>query len=215
MERQQQQEPRVAGFRRRGVIKLIVDIALPIGLYFALHFLGANDLVAFAIPAALPVLRVALWWLWKRRIEWIAVFTSLGFVLGLLAAWLLNGNPLFLKAHGVFLTGPLGIALLVSALIGRPLILSIIRLIQPEQRMNTQAYNTLASNPIMRRKTTMLTVGVGLLLTTHAVVELTLALTLPSDTFLLVSKIAGLSVIIIGLALLSRLRGTGSRRQHV
>jgi hypothetical protein len=215
MEQQQQPDRQTAGFQRRGVIKLMVDTALPIGLYFALHFMGVNVLIAFALPAAIPVLRATLWWVWKRRIEWIAVFASLSFALELLGTWLLNGNPLFFKAHGILLTGPLGVTLLVSTLVGRPLLLSILRLIQPEQRMNPHVSKTLASNPITRRKATLLTVGVGLLLTAHAVVELTLALTLSTDTFLLVSKVAGWSVIIVGLALLSWLRRTGSGRQHV
>ncbi|GHO48071.1 VC0807 family protein [Ktedonospora formicarum] len=193
----------------------MVDTALPIGLYFALRFMGLNDLVAFAIPAAIPILRVALWWIWKRRIEWIAAFASLGFALGLLGTWLLNGNPVFLKAHGVLLTGPLGLTLLVSSMIGRPLLFSILRLIRPEQWVNAQTHQAVASNPLTRRKVTMLTVGTGLLLTAHALVELILALTLSTDTFLLVSKVAGLSIIILGIALLSWMRGTGSRRQHV
>lgn len=215
MEQQQQTDRQAVGFPHRGIIKLVVDIALPIGLYFALHFMGLNDLLAFALPAALPILRATLWWIWKRRIEWIAVFASLGFALELLGTWLLNGNPLFLKAHGVLLTGPLGLTLLVSAMLGRPLLLSILRLIRPEQWIGPQIRQALASNPPTQRKATILTVGAGLLLTAHAVIELALALTLPTNTFLLVSKVAGWSVIIVGLVLLSWLRQTGSGRQHV
>lgn len=215
MEQQQQPDRQAAGFRRGGILKLVVDTALPIGLYFALHFMGLGDLVAFALPAAIPILRATLWWIWKRRIEWVAVFASLGFALEILGTWLLNGNPLFFKAHSVLLTGPLGLILLVSAIIGRPLLLSILRLIRSEQWVNFQARQGLASNPLTQRKATMLTVGIGLLLTTHALVELTLALTLPAGTFLLISKVAGGSVIIVGLVLLSWVRKTGSRRQHV
>jgi hypothetical protein len=215
MEQQQQQERQATGFQRKGVIKLVVDIVLPAGLYFALHFIGVDDLIAFAIPAAIPVLRVTLWWVWKHRIEWIAVFASLGFVLELLGTWLLNGNPLFLKAHGVLLTGPLGLILLVSAMLGRPLLLSILRLLRSEHRVNPQTRQAFVRNPIMPRKATELTAGAGLLLTAHAVLELILALTLSTATFLLVSKVAGWSVIIIGLALLFWARGTRSGRQHV
>src|SRR5690242_13381237 len=138
MEQQQQPDHQAAGFQLGGIIKLVVDTALPIGLYFALHFMGLNDLVAFALPAAIPILRATLWWIWKRRIEWIAVFASLGFVLELLGTWLLNGNPLFLKAHGVLLTGPLGLTLLVSVMIGRPLLLSILRLMRSGQWGNSR-----------------------------------------------------------------------------
>jgi hypothetical protein len=215
MEQRQQPDRQAVGFRRGGILKLVVDTALPIGLYFALHFMGLGDLVAFALPAAIPVLRATFWWIWKRRIEWIAVFASLGFALGLLGTWLLNGNPLFLKAHGVLLTGPLGLTLLVSAMIGRPLLFFIIRLIRPEQWVDQENRQTFARNPLTRRKATMLTVGIGLLLTIHAVVELTLALTLPTATFLLMSKVVGWSVIIVGLALLFWLRQISSGRQHV
>ncbi len=211
---EQQQERQSTGFRRGGVIKLVVDTVLPAGLYFALHFIGVDDLIAFAIPAAIPVLRATIWWVWKRSIEWIAVFASLGFALEIIGTWLLNGNPLFFKAHGVLLTGPLGLTLLVSAMIGRPLALSLLRLIKPEQLMAPQVSKRLSSNPITQSKATLLTVGLGGLLSVHALVELTLALILPPDTFLLVSKIAGWSVIIVGLVLLSWMRQSRSGRQH-
>ena len=97
---------------------------------------------------------------------------------------------------------------MVSVIARRPLYLMALRLLA---RRNAQAARMLA-DPAIRRRATGETAIIGAIFLIHAIAITVLALTLPTGTFLAVSRPAGLPIIAAGLIVLIWHRRSRRRR---
>lgn len=175
--------------RKKIAMSILLNAIVPVALYVLLRFLGTTDLVGLAVAAAIPVLGTFASWIRRCRVDLIGALAALGFAIALAGAILLGGNTLLLKTHALLLTGPFGLVLLVSALIGKPLLLPIVQMVIPPDLARSGALEKIAGSPAIRRKITTATAVIGFMLVGHAVMEVSLALTLPTATFLVVSRI--------------------------
>jgi hypothetical protein len=183
--------------RRRNIaVRLVVNSALPVALYVLVGYAGVGAFVALAAAAGVPAVWTAAVFVWRRRVDWIGLVSVLAFAVEAAIAALLGGSTLMLEIRGAVLTGPFGLVLIVSALIDKPLLVPILRLIRPE------AVTQLAAGPAMHSKTRWATAIVGAALAVHATATLVLALSLPTGAFLIASRIANWTLAGIGLALL-------------
>jgi hypothetical protein len=114
-----------------------------------------GDTMALAIAGSIPVLKTIVMLVWSRRVDWIGVLSVLGFAAAFVISTLMGGSSLVLKLYHPIITGIIGLSLLGSVVIGRPLIIIVLQLMKrgdPER----------LSNPESRKRFTIITAGLGL-----------------------------------------------------
>jgi hypothetical protein len=194
--------------RRALVASVLLNGAAPLLVYMLLRS-RLGDSGALACGAAIPVAWTLGVSVWRRRIDPIGVAGVCAYGIALLVLMVTGGNTLVLKLHEAIVTGPLGLACLVSVAVRRPLHLVVLRLMartRPELR-------EVARDPARRRTSAVITSLAGATLVVHFLALLALALSLPTGTYLAVSRPVGLAIIAVGALALVRYRGR-LRRRH-
>jgi hypothetical protein len=192
--------------------RVILSALLPLALYGLLNHLGIDDFVALGSAAAIPASWTALHLAWRGRIEWIGVFAVLGFLFQLVFGMLLGGSTFLLKTKASVLTGPIGLVLLISAALDKPLLVPVLRLLGPAELQNSGVLEKLSSDRLLRRRITGATIILGGVLVLHAASAIVFALTLSTTTFLIVSKLFNWSLIGAALGVVWWLRRRDRRR---
>lgn len=178
---------------------LLLNLLAPIVVYTLVRPSVGSDTGALVIGAAIPVLRTVGLFALRRRIDLVGVLAIGGFALSLAVTAIFGGNPLLLKLHPeVVLTGGIGVLLLGSAAVGRPVLPAALRLLARGDPARTRRMERLARDPTRQRAIGVVTVLLGLTLLIHALALLALALTLPTSSYLLVSQLAGWAVLVAG-----------------
>ena len=188
--------PRVALRLRTLVPSLVASFVIPIALYFLLRPHVGSDAAALAIGGALPAAWTAVRLAWHRRLDLIGVIAVLSFGVELLVTVLSGGNALALKLHEAPLTGAVGLVCLVSVAVRRPLLPTVLKLFG-------------RSGQATLRRAAAATVVVGATFLIDAVTRVVLAVTLPTSTFLAVSREVSWAILGVGLVLLWRIRRLG------
>lgn len=171
---------------KRLAASAIVNVLAPGLIYPLIRSSVTSDSAALAIAGAIPVVFMLVILLWQRRVDFVAVFAAVGFCIGCLASVLLGGNSLPLKLHDAVVTFSVGMVLLCAVLIRRPLPLGrLLRVPDSTQRLDTS-----------------LGTMIGGFLVLHALLRLTLALSLPTSTFVITSRVVGWGTIVIGVVCL-------------
>lgn len=196
--------------RRKLILSLAINGLFPVILYTLVRPLVADEVAALAIAGAVPVMRIIILWTWRRRVDWIGVLAVLGFAIALAVSAISNGNSLLLKVHEQLLTGTIGLVLLASVVIQRPLLLPLLLALTGNDFEQSSA---LAG----RKRISVVTATLGLVLLGNAASHIILALTLSTATFLAVSRPVTWAILGGGMALLwwTR-RGVGGQagRKH-
>lgn len=171
---------------------LLVSWLAPVSVYELLGPRLNNDLLTLTIAAAIPALiTIGMFVLW-RRVNVIGLIAVTGFAIGLAVSVFTGGNELAIKLHEPVLTGSLGLVLLVSVAIGRPLLEFVFRLLG----------RSIATQPISKRRASVFSAWIGVTLVVHGIVITILALTLPTSAFLPLSRPVGLPILLIGIGTL-------------
>jgi hypothetical protein len=166
---------------------LVINFVVPFLAYYLIHARVASSAVAYT----LVVLAV------RHRLDPLGVVSVVTFGIGVLVSWASGGSALALELQDPALTGLIGIACLVSVVIGRPLHPVILRLLG---RGNAR-YTDIAARA--RRGTSMMTtLIIGVAFTVHAVAVTILALTQSTSTFVALQHPVGLPPIALGLGAL-------------
>ncbi len=175
--------------RRKLGLSLAVNGLIPLMLYTFSRRLFANDATALAISGAVPAVRTMIIWAWRRRVDWIGVLGVLGFAGAFAVSALSSGSSLPLKLYRPVLTGTIGLIFLISVVMRRPLLITLLRAFKygdPER----------LSNLANHRKFTIFTAVFGFVFFVDAVVHIILALTLPTGTYLVMSRVVSLAIIL-------------------
>ncbi len=198
--------------RTKVIVSLVVNGLLPLIVYTLVRPLLANDASALAIAGAIPAVRTVALWLWRRRVDWIGVHAVVGFAIAGAAAALSGGNSFLLKVHGSLLTGTIGAVCLISVVIRRPVLLPVLQAFAPSDRPASSAGATETSSTASQRSSAVVTAVIGCACLGDAVAHIILALTVPTGTFLIVSRVVTWSILGSGAALLWWMRRrTGAR----
>lgn len=171
---------------------LLINWLLPLLAYQLISPHVRNDLIALAISSAIPALITIGTYLFRRRVNVIGLIGVAGFAIGLAVSVLTGGDELVFKLQEPVLTGTIGLIFLGSVAIGRPLFLLVHRM------MNRAGTAT----PVDRHRAGVLSTLLGTTLLVHGVVIAILALTLPTGTFLALSRPVGLPILAIGTGVL-------------
>ncbi len=180
------------------LIRLMINLAVPVLAYVLLRPHVHSDITALVIGAAVPTAYSAGVLLWRRRLDAIGVFAIVCFVIGLVLVVATGGNELVFKLREDIWTGTLGLACLISVAVGRPLFFVALQL---AARRNTQIAERI-SDPQAGRITTVTTGVIGVILFVHALVIVALALTASTTTFLALKPPLSLAIVGGGVAAL-------------
>jgi hypothetical protein len=180
--------------------RLLAGLLLPLAGYLLIRAAIGSAAGALAITEAIPATWLLVAGIARRRLDPVAVVSTVTVAIALAAYALTGGDPLALKLRRGAVTGTLGIAALASVAFGRPLLLMVaqhIAKLNPERHPEIGAR---LADPDRRRAVTILTAIVGLTFTMDGISQITLALTVPTRTFVADSTAA--RIIILGTGLI-------------
>ncbi|HVU12436.1 MAG TPA: VC0807 family protein [Phototrophicaceae bacterium] len=195
MSQNDQLRPQVKSVPKRLFLSLAVGGLLPLILYTLLRPLVATDTIALAIAGGVSVLWTLFQWLLRRRIDWISGLSVLGFGIAIGLSILTGGSSLALELREAVVASILGLALLISVLLGQPLLTLIPKLLTQRDPALASRIEARSSNPATRKRLTFSTVVLGLALFAKAAIDLVLALTLSTPDFLTTSKMINWAII--------------------
>lgn len=185
---------RLSNVRKKLWKNLVINWLVPLVLVILIRSIYQNDVIALAIAGAIPLVRTAIVFVWRHRVDWIGVLGALGFIIAFIISVFSGGSSLPLKLYHPIATGILGLALLVSVIIRKPLLIIILRTLKhgdPERFNNKENY----------RKFNILTAFLGLIFTVDAAIHIFMAFTMQTVSFMALSKVitwAMILIIIIG-----------------
>ncbi len=161
------------------MITLLVDLALPVALFYALRAGGVGQLAALLISGAPPGLRVAYTLARTRHLDTIGALV-LAAVLLAVASSLIEGDPRTLLIRNALFGFPFALWMLGSLAASRPLTYQSAKALLPsKERAFERAWTT---EPSFRRVWRQLTVLWGCALLLQAAVGVAIAYTLAIDT---------------------------------
>nr|WP_123827114.1 VC0807 family protein [Micromonospora globispora] len=183
-------------------MSLVLNGVVPAVMYGLLRSRLHSDVGALAAGAAVPALWSGVLAARRRRVDPVALLalTGLGIALGVSLAS--GGGTLPLLLWHAMVTGVVGLACLISVLVRRPLLAVVrpllVRSLRPEHRPADSAGPL--SGAAHRRSFMVLTAIIGVGFLAHAVMNVVLAVTLPTSGYLIVSRIAGWAITAAGAA---------------
>ena len=195
--------------RGKLILSLVINGLLPLVLYTLLRPLLASDAYALAIAGAIPAVRTMALWIGRRRFDLIGAYAVLGFAIALAVTAFLAGNAFLLKIHGSLVTGTIGLVLLISVVVRKPLLEPLFqgftRGAEGSSILERESIDS-ASRQRIAQRIPIITTMIGLAFFGDALAHVILALTLPTATFLVLSRLATIVILGGGVASLSWLR---------
>lgn len=180
------------------VVELFVNGFLP-WLVYTLAQPGMGRVHALMASAIPPIIWSVIEFARNRRIDALSVFVLAGIVLSLLA-FIGSGSYRMLEMREHLVNGVIGLLLLGSVIIRRPLLVVLARAAAKRRSpAETEKFENRLKNPDVARLLSRLTLGMGILLLVKCAIVVDLVFTLPVREFLIVSPI--LSYGLIGLVL--------------
>lgn len=141
------------------------------------------------MPGAVPVAHTLILFVWRRKIDWIGVAAVVSFAIGLTIV-LLGGGILSLKLYHPIFTGSLGLIFLISVAINRPFLMVLLRTFKIGDQNRLK-------NPTVYKKVNMITEIFGILLVADAVIHIVLALTQPTNTYVVLDRIVTITIVVL------------------
>ncbi len=158
------------------------------------HLGQVHAIMASAVP---PMLWSLVQFARARKIDAISAIVLGGIALSL-AGFALGGSPKLLLMRESLVTGLIGVAFVISALIGKPLMLVLAKAsLQRQSPEDGASLADLATKPLFRRMMLVMTLvwGIGFIAETAA--RATLVFMLPVGRFLIIGPIVGYGTIAI------------------
>ncbi len=179
--------------------RLLAGLVMPLAAYMIIRAVIGSATGALAITEAVPATWLLINGITRRRIDPIAVVSTITVAIALAVYALTGGDPVALKLRRGAVTGTLGVAALASVALGRPLLLMVS---QHVAKLNPGRPDLAArlADPDRRRVVTILTAIIGLTFTIDGASQITLALTVPTGSF--VADSTGTRIVVLGTGLI-------------
>lgn len=197
---------------RLSPLRLLAGLALPLAAYLLIRAAIGSTTGALAITDAIPATWLLVAGIVRRRLNPIAVVSTVTVAIALAGYALTGGDPLALKLRRGAVTGTLGVTALASVALGRPLLLLLVEhfaRLNPERRSQIEA--RLAA-PDRRRAVTILTAIIGLTLAIDGASQITLALTVPTEMFVADSTAA--RIVVLGAGVIVTIWNLRYQKEH-
>ncbi len=182
--------PVPAARRRRMLCLWLASSLTPLLLYFLARPYVRSDTTALAISAAAPAVVIVIAAAWRRRVRVLGVLTVVGLGAALAATAMTGGSSLPLKLYRPLFTGVVGLALLLSVAVRRPLLVPVVRALAGRLPPITPP----------RRTATVVTAIIGASFLVEAAATVLLALTVSTGEFLVASRLTRIAVFAAGFA---------------
>ena len=162
------------------VVGLLVDLALPLAVYYGLRSAGVGEVPALIVSAVVPLARIGYELAVHRRADPLALFALGMIVAGLLLSYV-SGSPRTLLAKDGWLMAACGIAVLAT-LRNRPIVFVLGRMMVARAGYGAEDWDRRwAECARFRRVWRVLTLAWGIALLAAAAVKVAIAYTLPID----------------------------------
>ncbi len=184
---------------RKAPLIEVAGIVLPLVAYLALKQIAGNDIVALAVAEAIPCVWIVAMMARTKKFQPLALVPLIVFGIALLITLLSGGSTLPLKLRRGFLTGGIGIACLVSLAIRRPLLEVLLPFFVRLRRVPERQAKLLTDTDVGHRLLVGITTLIGIVCTVDATLQVVLAFTVSTSTFLVASKLARYPVLAVGL----------------
>lgn len=146
--------------KRRIIRDFVVNMGLPLLVYLALsHLINPNE--AMTAVVIIPFIMIFYSVLVEKRINKYSLITLTFITLGIMLAYI-TGDERWLLARGSIRTGLLGIVLLLSSLVNRPLMVYLLKYVAYKQK--NLATKLMDNRVIMRFSIANLIIGIVLVL---------------------------------------------------
>ena len=181
--------------------RLLIALLLPLAAYALIRAFVGSPVRALALSEAIPAGWLLLIGVTQRRLDRGALVSALTVAIALAAYAFSGGNPLALELRRGAVTGSLGIAILVSVAVRRPLLLLVA---EHAARMNPEQQRVIEARlaePQRRRALGILTAIIGLTLALDGATQTGLAFTVPTGSFAADSTAARVIVLGSGLVI--------------
>lgn len=179
-----------AVLRRRVVVQVVVDVVLPLILFYVLRQAGASILLASVLSGAVPGARAVLSLL-RGKVDVMGLVMLSLFVVGAAVAYL-EGDPRIIFAKDGWLTGMFGLWIIASLAMRRPFMLHLGRMIATLKKGDAEGASweqRWHDEPRFRHDLRFVSCVVGVVLVVDAVVRVVIAYTVPLDVVPLVTNI--------------------------
>jgi hypothetical protein len=139
-----EQEPSKAQVIRTTLGPLVVSVAFPLGVYYLLQHFGFSVVMSLALSGVAPAVLTIYTFVRERRTDALALFSLATAIIGIPVS-LLTGSPRFMLAKESLGTGPLGVWLIVSAILGKPVMAAAFRAFSARTPKTSRAWDELAA----------------------------------------------------------------------
>ena len=176
--------------------QLVVAGVLPVVAYALLRPHVASDATALAAVMVFPVAEIVFERVRHGRFEPIGIIALMGIAVGLVGALVFHGDATLLKVRDSLFTGVFGLVCLASLGARGPAMYYLGRSFATgDDPAMVREFDTIWELPGVPRRFLFVTGVWGVTLVAEAVTRTALALTLPTQTFLVISPILNWGVI--------------------
>lgn len=192
---------------RNAFLPRLVDVLVPVGIYFALRRAGVGNVLALTAGAFVPALRVLISIVRERRVAGLAAFVLAVFALSIALAFVTGNARVLLAKESVF-TMLAGFYCLGSLFVGRPFSYYTVRrfVVGDEEEAKAEWERAWENSEEFRHTLRVLTLAWGIGFVGEALVRLVLVYELPVSTMVIVSPVLLVALFVV-LVIFSRVYG--------
>jgi hypothetical protein len=169
--------------------RALINGILPVVVYWLLRPQVGSDTIALGLAAGIPICWGVVQMIRSRRVEKLGVVVLAGFLLAFRGSLAAKDNPLPLKLYGSVIAALLGIAFLVSIALRRPLVLTLLRILARYEPRFLALFEKVSREPANLRRLNVVTAIIGTTLLIDAVAHATVAILLPTGSYLIVVRL--------------------------
>jgi intracellular septation protein A len=167
--------------KRKLIMGLLWDVGLPAVIFYACRAFGVEAFLALAAGGLAALVRVGFVAAVRRRLDGLAALVGVSFAL-LLVVSLLTGDPRILLVRESILSGSVGLLLVGSCVIRRPILYTFVRRLNAgKEELLAQWDERWRTQPSLRRHFLTLSAMIGGVLLTESALRLLLIYLLPID----------------------------------
>jgi hypothetical protein len=179
---------------------LLLDLAVPLGSYYLLRAAGVALVPSLVASSIWPAARTIVGVVKHRSVNGLAaLIVAVNMVSIAISFW--TGDPRLMLAKESAISSTIGIAILISAFAGRPLMTAGMRpfLVKGDAAKDAAFDRLLASSPRFRRLERMFSLVWGVALLAECIVHVFCAFTLPVGTVVWLGTVLTIGAILVGI----------------
>jgi hypothetical protein len=177
------------------MLALLLDIGLPLAIFYGARAAGVDAWLAVLLGAVGPVAGNVLSWRRQRHLDTTAIFIIVAMALSLVVA-LFTGDARALLARESWITGALGLWMLVSLAMARPFMLDIAIKISPPA-VGERYEQLWRDNAVFHRWIRVASLAWGASFVLDALARVVMAYTLPIDEVPLLSVLLLVGMLVV------------------